>query len=404
MRILFVVNQYNETCGATSQCLTKLFEVLLKRGHHVRVLTFWESDSDSSSACNGKVPVTRLKLGRRMTKRGLRFQLANHPFAFLPYLADKIASIRQSKSSLDEKTKSCLVSGIFKELEWNPDWVISTCASFEPAEALRGMELRGIKRALYQLDPFSTNAVLPEEEKLLRMKSEQDVYETFDAVFTTPIIYREIKELGFNDKNAHVVQFPKLFRRKYAQKQSRDSGIHFAYSGFLSEEVRDPKFLLDLFAAVSNSHPEWILDLYCFGEIADLKNRYSDVDSIRWHSQIPQDELDCVLSGSAFLVNIGNRMANQLPSKLVDYISFEKPIVNTVKNDQCPSIAFLSRYNDVLNLDESGSIDDAIILLENFVNITRSGSEDRDVFSLYSEYTPEFVASVMLSEMEINRA
>ena len=52
------------------------------------------------------------------------------------------------------------------------------------------------------------------------------------------------------------------------------------------------------------------------------------------------------------LVNIGNAVDNQMPSKIFEYISTGKPVVNIYKSPECPTLKYLERYPLALNLYE----------------------------------------------------
>ena len=52
------------------------------------------------------------------------------------------------------------------------------------------------------------------------------------------------------------------------------------------------------------------------------------------------------------LINIGNSVLNQMPSKIFEYISSGKPIINVFKSPDCPTLKYLTRYPLALNLFE----------------------------------------------------
>ena len=54
------------------------------------------------------------------------------------------------------------------------------------------------------------------------------------------------------------------------------------------------------------------------------------------------------------LVNIGNRTSYQLPSKVVEYAAFGKPILNFLASPDDSSAVFLSKYPFLLNVWKGG--------------------------------------------------
>jgi hypothetical protein len=55
------------------------------------------------------------------------------------------------------------------------------------------------------------------------------------------------------------------------------------------------------------------------------------------------------------LVNIGNVTPFELPSKLVEYVSIGKPILNIVRSENDSSVEFLEAYPGSMNLMDNAS-------------------------------------------------
>ena len=112
---------------------------------------------------------------------------------------------------------------------------------------------------------------------------------------------------------------------------------------------------------------------------------------------VDNDEAESILMSADILVNIGNSVSNQIPSKLFDYISTGKPILNIYKNKNCPSLEILSKYPDVLNvyeenaLEESGAVEQ-FLKSKHFVN--------NEFLLHYNEYSELFVSGVVKQTIE----
>ena len=52
------------------------------------------------------------------------------------------------------------------------------------------------------------------------------------------------------------------------------------------------------------------------------------------------------------LVNIGNSVDNFMPSKIFEYISTGKPIINVYKIPECPTLKYLAEYPLALCVSE----------------------------------------------------
>ena len=101
---------------------------------------------------------------------------------------------------------------------------------------------------------------------------------------------------------------------------------------------------------------------------------------------------------SHVLVNIGNSMLNQVPSKLFEYISYGKPIVNICKNRNCPTLAYLEHYPYALNLfEEEGLLEEQRKMLLDFIEETYNQSVPFDwIQKEYETSTPQYCAGQMI--------
>ena len=58
------------------------------------------------------------------------------------------------------------------------------------------------------------------------------------------------------------------------------------------------------------------------------------------------------IANADVLINIGNRLTNQVPSKVFEYISTGKPIINLCTMENCPTLSYMNRYPLGLSLIE----------------------------------------------------
>ena len=96
-----------------------------------------------------------------------------------------------------------------------------------------------------------------------------------------------------------------------------------------------------------------------------------------------------------FLLNIGNTVTNQLPSKVLEYISSGKPIINIYKSEMCPTLNLLENY-DALNIYEKEDLENSFKNLNKFLISKHDNLSFEEIKKIYKEYTPEFVARQFL--------
>ena len=56
------------------------------------------------------------------------------------------------------------------------------------------------------------------------------------------------------------------------------------------------------------------------------------------------------MAGADVLINLGNTVTNQLPSKIFEYFSSGKPILNLCANPSDPALRYFARYPLALTL------------------------------------------------------
>ncbi len=110
----------------------------------------------------------------------------------------------------------------------------------------------------------------------------------------------------------------------------------------------------------------------------------------------PQSAVNAMLQ-TDILINIGNSVSNQLPSKLIDYISTGKPIVNICKLEVCPSLKYMKRYPLCLNVFE-GPLSNTIV--NKFVSFCENNVGKSLIFdgllNCFSECTPDFISGKLV--------
>ena len=117
------------------------------------------------------------------------------------------------------------------------------------------------------------------------------------------------------------------------------SVIKLVYAGVLDGRTRDPRAFLDACRRIQEHGLTRDFEVHLYGQIENCDSMLAEYESHfgRWlflHGLVPREVATDAVEGANILVNIGNKYQCQLPSKLVDYGSTGKPILNVV---QCPS-------------------------------------------------------------------
>ena len=135
--------------------------------------------------------------------------------------------------------------------------------------------------------------------------------------------------------------------------------IRLVYAGTLYKAIRNPAYLLRLFSGLIQSELGDRLELHFFGNINDCDDIFMPYKEwlgkrIFLHGKVEQRVVCRAMQGANLLVNIGNTTSYQLPSKVVEYASTGKPVLNIVNIRNDSSADFFSSYGACMNVIDDG--------------------------------------------------
>jgi hypothetical protein len=131
----------------------------------------------------------------------------------------------------------------------------------------------------------------------------------------------------FKEFHSKIKVIPQGFRWEDIVKQEviNDGVIRFGYGGSFALHRRDPKELLEFLTKIDESVQ---FEFHIFTTNTNFVNTYTTKDSrIKLHQPVARRELLKTLSSFQFVVNFSNFGTAQTPSKLIDYVLIEKPIL-----------------------------------------------------------------------------
>lgn len=165
-------------------------------------------------------------------------------------------------------------------------------------------------------------------------------------------------------KKITYLDLPLFEEREYNSEKS--DLINILYAGTLPNSVRSPKFFLESFIKIKNDK----IRLRFVGDDSspDLKY-YSSIDSrITYSGRCSHSEVLKLEKDATIFLNIGNTLTNMTPSKIFEYLSWNKPIISTMPIKNEPGSFYLEKFPLALLLDEQDlTTDEAAILIENFI-------------------------------------
>ena len=281
--------------------------------------------------------------------------------------------------------------------------IVAVGGDFHAVEAVRRYirNHHGPRFILYQVDPCYSKMTESSATLDSRKKFECQVYSSADLVLTTPII---CDEAAHNHCKKYIhkfvpIDFPnvtKYYANYMHHKQYNENGktITCLFAGSIYSNVRDPRYTLQLFKKLNNDHLRFIL----VGVREEQLPEQYHTGWIQCMGVRSLDETRNMIANADFLVNIGNAMNNQVPSKLFEYISTGLPIINVCKNDNCPTKQYMEKYPYAISLIEKpDELDANVEKLQNFIleNIGKHSNID-EILQIYDTCTPQYCAIQML--------
>jgi glycosyltransferase involved in cell wall biosynthesis len=208
-------------------------------------------------------------------------------------------------------------------------------------------------------DPFSFLADSPPNNRLLyaglNARFERAAFGRAAAVSVTNARTAACYAAAFPESAGKLHVIPPLLSAPLAPGASKRTGgpVRIVFLGTLYRGLREPDFLLALFAAArADASP---MELHFYGEAGDCAGaleRYRETcaGGIHLHGVVSRDEALAATREADVLVNLGNRTAFQLPSKVVEYAAAGKPVVNIATHRDDSSIEFFRPYPLALNI------------------------------------------------------
>lgn len=258
----------------------------------------------------------------------------------------------------------------------------------------------------YKMEPFSTIHSRKENELEEAIKTEIWLDDKAAKILATDLTYKEYEKSEIK-KNIHkvvVANFPNILENRAllnnSHVQFKKDHISCVFVGKLYPTIRNPKFLFDLVELL----PDDLIHLHIIGGINDgkfddeffetyLKNEHK---RISYYGEVSPSDADALLNQADILVHIGNSFPNSMPSKILDYISSGKPIINIHKVSNCPTLPYLEKYPLCLNIYENDGLSESVVNSYYQFCIDNRGKKVpfNDIKEIYYDSTPEFVGEI----------
>lgn len=403
MNFLFLTDEYYPNFGANSLVVRRVCRELVSRGHQVYVMPAgYDKTLPSEEAFEGACVVRGLpadsKENMLTAAREGRFLKASKVLAMM--LGGRFGSVHK----LWHKKKICAREYLARFIkEKDISVAVSINCSVELSFPLLSLREKGklpCKWYFYMLDPFADHEYYQTHySKGYLRQLQHRIMKNCDRVLATQLIYDGIAqwECPCILEKITKTEFPKIEKPEYilcTDEITLDPGFtHVVCTGSKNEQVRSSDFALALCRRVEDLPVKFHFVGYGWTEEGEAKQ---EKNCIFYPPHSPQSAKNLQLKAD-FLLNIGNSVVNQLPSKVLEYISTGKPVINTYKKDTCPAKALLEDTGN-LNLWEGGPLDEAEEKLRTFLENPRESQDFAAIEKQFARYTPAYVTDQFLTQ------
>ncbi|MBI3706637.1 MAG: hypothetical protein HY246_02980 [Proteobacteria bacterium] len=368
MRLLIVTYYYAPDIAPRAFRWTTIAERWTRLGHDVHVVAAWKPGQARAETRNG-VSVERVGGGLFETAR---VNLG---------ASDRATAASGLRSVLGRLVRA-VYTATWRRLYW-PDFAalwrrpaLSRARRILASERIDGLvtvshpftsHLVGLalKRELPRLrwlvdigDPFSFFHEIPINNRALyarrNTRAEGEVLAAADGIAVTLEAARTAYAQAFPHSAVKMGIVPPLMPEvALTTPVPANDKLRLVYSGTLYRAIRDPDYLLRLFAGLNAREPR--AELHLFGQVHDCAESFAPyrdrIDrSIFLHGPVAHERALTEMGRAAALVNIGNRTAYQVPSKIIEYMAVGRPILNLAADADDSSTEFLAGYPDALTL------------------------------------------------------
>lgn len=269
------------------------------------------------------------------------------------------------------------------------DYVLSVSNPFMNHETARIIKKKvpNIKWIAYYYDPYSFNNVKNIFEKSYRKIHEKNTLKSAEKIVLLDGILQGYANEKFSPFLCETFEttLPTLSIESLKKKEKHDK-IRLVYIGRFYKNIRKPDFLLKVLSELDCEEYEAMFYGSCCEYLEENFNTLPDCVALC--GNVNNEECKSKIADADIVLNVGNENINQLPSKIFEYISFGKPILNFYSNDNDTSVNFLQNYPAVLNIKNDSCYD--IKQVENFCKNTKE--IDKEISEkIYSDYLSENV-------------
>ena len=222
------------------------------------------------------------------------------------------------------------------------DYLLTVSSPFSAHSAGRAFKQKHekVKWITFTFDPLihtskvKKSFIFPKIKERWDIRQEMRVYKEANYNYVTEDVYDNCNHL-FNSSLQKTFSLPFMIENGTGEAINyfNNNKINLIFAGRFYNDIRNPEYLLKTFISMNNS--DMLLHLFITSDCEDLINRYVKMSNgnIILHKPVSVHLINKILNDADVLINVGNSIAAFKPSKIFEYISTGKPIVNFYQNN-----------------------------------------------------------------------
>lgn len=410
MRVLFVTNNNYPDSGTTTNIFNSLFfdGGMVDHIEKITVLAGKDRYSDRDYDNYKGIEIYRTWAWTELPKEDIKL-VAKHNclkaiYAVFLKIMFHLKQKLLKKKFINKDASKAFFRALKKIDNESYDVIVTISARYYQTDAvLKYCKKYKQKFLFYQVDPCGTNMAMTKESQKARQYFEEQLYKNAIAVITTRPILDECKKIMSDEiiKKVVSMEFPLIKKSKdyFKNDKTEIKAPVVMFLGSIYGGIRNPNYTIRLFEKFVRNKK---IELHFVGvERIDIDKEFEDLE-LYCYGRVSLENAMNLMQQADFLLNIGNTVSNQVPSKIFDYISTGKPIINVCKSRVCPTISYFSKYKMAINLYEEDEIfEEQVKKLEEFLRLYQ-GKEMSfyEVEQKFIECTPKYCAKLMQTILE----
>lgn len=364
MKILCIVDRYHPDSSANTICCDHIANYLKSLGHSVDIMAPMISAEDEEFGERNGSNVIKFPTyyDRTLKKYGKRFNAKK--WMDLPWFFRKFMGLKNKLRILTRPaTQSVYLDSVDYKYIYNLltqkckhyDAIISFSMPFALHVIANKLMKMGLADKWFPLflDAFVHNKCLNKAKINYRKKVAEKILNLSDKIFMVDGILGENKDLNYNPeyhKKVVEIYIPMLQKLNIEIKKNSGSEKILTYAGLFYHNIRYPDQMLDI---LSNLPGKYKINIYgdgCEKTVEEKSKQFKESQLTRF-GRIGHEECLKAMAESNILLNLGNTITNQMPSKVFEYISFGKPVLNFYFTEEDMCLKVFRKYPLAFNIN-----------------------------------------------------